>query len=139
MTKTFGKMTPTLSKETYSQLLIETLPKVIETEAEYEEMLEKAEQLTFTKNKTIEQETVLKLLVILIEQYEQENYPLDQAKPYEILQHLMESSGTSQDDLVGIIGSINVVSEVVNGKRNISKVQAQALGEYFKISASLFL
>ncbi|MEG4306995.1 hypothetical protein [Microcoleus sp. D3_18a_C4] len=51
----------------------------------------------------------------------------------------MESSGTCQADLVGIIGSSGVVSEVVNGKRAISKAQAKALGDYFKISRSLFI
>jgi HTH-type transcriptional regulator/antitoxin HigA len=51
----------------------------------------------------------------------------------------MESSGTRQADLVGIIGSSGVVSEVVNGKRAISKAQAKALGDYFKISPSLFI
>ncbi|WP_333361148.1 hypothetical protein [Microcoleus sp. N3A4] len=57
----------------------------------------------------------------------------------EILQHIMQSSGTRQADLVGIIGSSAVVSEVVNGKRAISKAQAKALGDYFKISPSLFI
>ena len=51
----------------------------------------------------------------------------------------MKSSGTRQADLVGIIGSSGVVSEVVNGKQTISKAQAKALGEYFKVSANLFI
>ncbi len=70
---------------------------------------------------------------------ETENYPMDKSEPHEILQHIMESSGTRQADLVGIIGSSSVVSEVVNGKRAISKAQAKALGDYFKISPSLFI
>jgi HTH-type transcriptional regulator / antitoxin HigA len=41
--------------------------------------------------------------------------------------------------LVGVIGSSGVVSEVINGKRSISKAQAKALGEYFKVSPSLFI
>ena len=40
---------------------------------------------------------------------------------------------------LGIIGSSGVVSEVVNGKRAISKAQAKALGDYFKVSPSLFI
>ncbi|MDJ0688615.1 MAG: hypothetical protein QNJ41_08900 [Xenococcaceae cyanobacterium MO_188.B32] len=44
-----------------------------------------------------------------------------------------------QADLVGVIGSSGVVSEVVNGKRSISKAQAKALREYFKVSPSLFI
>ncbi|MEO6861558.1 MAG: hypothetical protein ABI180_08480 [Microcoleus sp.] len=55
------------------------------------------------------------------------------------MQHIMEASGTRQADLVGIIGSSGVVSEVVNGKRAISKAQAKALGDYFKVSPSLFI
>jgi HTH-type transcriptional regulator/antitoxin HigA len=139
MTKTIGKTTPTFNQKNYSQLLSEVLPKVIETEAEYEQLLAKAEELIFTKNKTIEQQSLLKLLVLLIEEYETKNYPLETPQPWQILQHLMESSGTRQADLVGIIGSSGVVSEVVNGKRNISKAQAKALGEYFKVLPSLFI
>jgi HTH-type transcriptional regulator/antitoxin HigA len=139
MTKISGKMTPIINKEIYSNLLLETLPKVIETEVEYEQLLAKAEKLTFQKDKSIEEQNLLKLLVLLIEEYETKNYPFPTAKPHEILQHLMESSGTRQADLVNIIGSSGVVSEVVNGKRSISKTQAKALGEYFKISPSLFL
>ncbi len=79
------------------------------------------------------------MLVILVEAYETENYPIDQSAPHEILQHIMEASGTRQADLVGIIGSSGVVSEVVNGRRSISKAQAKALSEYFKVSPSLFI
>ena len=67
------------------------------------------------------------------------NYPMDKSTPHEILQHIMESSGILQADLVGIIGSSGVMSEVVNGKRSISKTQAKALGEHFKVSPSLFI
>jgi HTH-type transcriptional regulator/antitoxin HigA len=77
--------------------------------------------------------------VTLIEAYEAHNYPMEQSPPHEILQHIMESSGIRQADLVGVIGSSGVVSEVVNGKRSISKAQAKALGDYFKVSPTLFI
>ena len=79
------------------------------------------------------------MLVTLIEAYETENYPIEDCEPYEILQHLMEVSGTRQADLIGIVGSSGVVSEVVNGKRSISKAQAKALADYFNLSANLFI
>jgi HTH-type transcriptional regulator / antitoxin HigA len=41
--------------------------------------------------------------------------------------------------LVGVIGSRGVVSEIVNGKRSISKAQAKALGQLFDVSPSLFI
>ena len=132
-------MTVTFDRATYSNLLAEIAPKAIETEEEYDRLLAVAERLTIAKNSTPEEGALYKLLVTLIEVYETENYPIDKPDPHEILQHIMESSGTRQADLVGIIGSSGVVSEVVNGKRAISKAQAKALGDYFKISPSLFI
>ena len=129
----------TFDGASYSKLLAEIAPRAIETQEEYDRLLAVAERLTFAKNLTPEERALYKLLVTLIEVYERENYPMDKSEPHEILQHIMESSGTRQADLVGIIGSSGVVSEVVNGKRAISKAQAKALGDYFKISPSLFI
>jgi HTH-type transcriptional regulator/antitoxin HigA len=132
-------MTLTFNPKVYSNLLSEYIPQVIETEEEYDRVLAIAENLTFAKNRTPEQKALHKLLVTLIEVYETENYPMDKSAPHEILQHLMEARGIRQAHLVGVIGSSGVVSEVVNGKRAISKSQAKILGEYFKISPSLFI
>ena len=44
-----------------------------------------------------------------------------------------------QSDLVGVIGSKGVVSEVVNGKREISKAQAKALGDFLNVDAGMFI
>ena len=132
-------MTLTFDRANYSNLLAEVAPRAIETEEEYDRLLAVAEGLTFAKNRTPEERALYKLLVTLIEVYEVQNYPIDKSEPHEILQHIMEASGTRQADLVGIIGSSGVVSEVVNGKRAISKAQAKALGDYFQVSPSLFI
>ncbi|MCY7382736.1 MAG: transcriptional regulator [Microcoleus sp. CAN_BIN18] len=132
-------MTLTFDRANYSNLLAEVSPRAIETEEEYDRLLAVAERLTFAKNRTPEERALHKLLVTLIEVYEAQNYPIDKSDPHEILQHIMEASGTRQADLVGIVGSSGVVSEVVNGKRAISKAQAKALGDYFKVSPSLFI
>jgi HTH-type transcriptional regulator / antitoxin HigA len=129
----------TFDRNAYCQLLSEFAPKVIDTEEEYDHALAAAEQLTFAKELTLEHQALYKLLVMLIEAYEAENYPMDRTEPHEILQHIMEASGTRQADLVGIVGSSGVVSEVVNGKRAVSKGQAKALGEFFKVSPDLFI
>jgi HTH-type transcriptional regulator/antitoxin HigA len=51
----------------------------------------------------------------------------------------MEQNDLRQADLMKIFGSRGRVSEVVNGKRAISKSQAKALGEFFKVSPELFI
>ncbi|MBD2339306.1 transcriptional regulator [Calothrix sp. FACHB-156] len=132
-------MTLIFDQNSYRHLLAEVVPVAIETEEEYERILKLVEQLTFKKNRTKEEQALYKLLIILIEAYETEHYPMEESTPHEILQHIMEASGTRQADLVGIIGSSGVVSEVVNGKRSISKAQAKALSEYFKVAPSLFI
>ena len=117
--------------------------KVIESESEYRQFLAVAESLVVKKNLRISEEiTLLRLVVKLIEDYESQHYNLDdwgKSAPHEILQHIMAASGTKQIDLVGIVGSKGVVSEVVNGSRSISKAQAKKLGEMFKVSPSLFI
>lgn len=97
-------MTLTFDRNTYSQLLAEIAPKVIETEEDYERFLKVAEYLTFKKNRSPEERALHKLLVRLIEDYEEENYPMDESTPHDMLLHIMESSGIRQADLVRILG-----------------------------------
>lgn len=132
-------MTLTFNSTLYSELLLEVTPKVIDTEQEYERTLAMVEKITFNRNRTPEETALHKLLVMLVEAYETENYPVTESSPDEILRHIMEASDTRQVDLVGILGSSGVVSEIVNGKRAISKAQAKILGELFKVSPGLFI
>ncbi|MBE9055097.1 MULTISPECIES: type II toxin-antitoxin system HigA family antitoxin [Sphaerospermopsis] len=132
-------MTISLDKITYSQLLVEYQPKIITTEAEYDQALETVEKLIANKQRTPEQTAILQLLVTLIEEFENKHYPLEPSSPHAMLEHLMDARGIKQSDLVGIIGSKGVVSEVVNRKRAISKAQAKALGELFNVSPALFI
>jgi len=132
-------MTLTFDKEIYGKLLAEFQPKIISTEEEYDYALEMAERLIAIKERTSEQTALLNLFVRVIEEYEEVHYPTAPSSPHAILQHLMEVEGVRQVDLVGILGSKGVVSEVVNGKREISKAQAKALAEFFHVSPALFI
>jgi HTH-type transcriptional regulator / antitoxin HigA len=133
-------MTPTFKPTVYIALLSQTIPSVIETEEEYQRLLVLTESLHFNKNKTLEERKIYKLLVTLVELYESQQYSMPVSSPQEILQHIMESSGLRQTDVAEIIGaSSGVVSQIVNGKRSISKAQAKALGHRFKVSPSLFI
>lgn len=133
-------MTLTFNPTVYIELLAQTMPSTIETEAEYQRLLGLTESLHFKKDRTLEEKKIYKLLVTLIELYESQTYALPASSPHEILQYIMESSGLRQTDLAEIIGaSSGVISEIVNGKRAISKSQAKALGHRFKVSPSLFI
>ena len=133
-------MTLIFNPTTYGSLLADIVPKVIETEEEYDRLLIQFERLHVKKkNRTPEELALYRLLVVLIETYEEQQFCVPASLPHEMLQYIMECSGTRQVDLVGLLGSSGVVSEIVNGKRAMSKAQAKALGDRFKVSPSLFI
>ena len=133
-------MTLIFNPTTYGSLLADIVPKVIETEEEHDRLLIQFERLHVKKkNRTLEELALYRLLVVLIETYEEQQFCVPASLPHEMLQYIMECSGTRQVDLVGLLGSSGVVSEIVNGKRAMSKAQAKALGDRFKVSPSLFI
>ena len=123
----------------YAQLLVATQPKVIETEEENEFYLAEVTKLMqLGEGISPAQEQLIRLLVSLIESFEDRHYQLKSATPLEILTELVEDRGLKQKDLLPVFGSQGIASEVLNGKRGISKSHAKALGEFFKVSPSLF-
>lgn len=140
MIKTSEKTIPTFNADKYKELLLQYQPKLIRTEEENARALAIVEELMHRSNRTPEEDELYNLLIALIEKFEQEYYsPGRSSTPYSLLQFLMEQRNVKQADLVGIIGSKGVVSEVVNGKREISKAQAKALGEFFQVNPGLFI
>ena len=133
-------MINTLNKEEYTRLLAETLPRVIDSKAEHERLINEVDKLmNLGEDLTAEQAEVLELLVTLIEQFEDKHYHLQTANPSEILQELMLARGLEGEDFVDILGSKGITLEVINGKTSISKNQAKSLGSFFRVSPALFL
>ena len=138
--KTSGKRTVRLNPQRYAELLAAALPVKIETEQQHERMLAFADKLIDKgEQRSPEEDTLLNLLVHLIQDYEQKTYQPEQATPQEVLIELMEAGGLKQSDLYPVLNSKSVTSEIVNGKRGISKANAKALAEFFHVSAEVFL
>ena len=78
-------------------------------------------------------------MTVLIEAFEDTHYGLASSTPASRLNSLMEEHGLRQRDMLDILGSSGVASEVVNGKRAISKAQAKKLAALFHVPADLFL
>lgn len=125
----------------YGRLLARAIPVAIKTEEENERMLKQVSRLVAKGEEriTLEESRLLELMAILIEDFEKQHYSIPDATPHEMLRFFMEERGVRQRDLLPIFGSRGIASEVVNGKRAISKKQAKALGEYFGVSLELFL
>ncbi len=125
----------------YGRLLARTVPVAIHTEAECKHAIAEIDSLLRkgSGNLSPEEERLLDLLSILVERYEDETEEYPPSPPHRMLQFLMEQNDLRQADLVNIFGSSGRVSEVVNGKRAISKAQAKVLSAFFKVSPELFI
>ena len=139
MTRKTGKMTITFDRDIYSKLLSKYQPRIIKTEEENEFFLEIVEELISTKNLNPEEESLLELLVKLIEDFEDKHYQINASTPQSRLLHLMEARSIDATDLLEIMGSREAVVEVINERLEITKQQAEALGRFFHVDPGLFL
>ncbi len=74
----------------------------------------------------------------LIHAYEEERYPIPDVTGPEVVHFLMDEQGLTQSDLPEV-GSKGVVSEILNGKRELNVRQIRALAEKFNVSAAVFV
>lgn len=130
-----------INPKKYGRLLVRTLPSIIQNDEDHERMLSEIERLMDKGDDRLspEEEQLLKLMVRLVQDYEDTYTPIEDASPQEVLQHLMEERGLRQADLLPIFGSRGYISDIVNGKRGISKEYARKLGDFFNVSAELFI
>jgi HTH-type transcriptional regulator/antitoxin HigA len=122
----------------YVELLAAIVPHVIHTEEENERCIAILESLDGRAELTLEEKRIAELLTLLIEDFENKNYTLPPATPVEILRHLMDSNGLRQVDMVDVFGNASIVSEVLNGKRDLAKAHVERLCQRFNVSPALF-
>jgi HTH-type transcriptional regulator / antitoxin HigA len=143
MIKENTKMTVNVDEKKYGNLLVNVLPSVITNDEELERLTKQIDRLITKDIKqgslSPEEDRLLDLLTLLVENYEDEHFPIEDAPPHEMLKFIMEQRDLKQSDLLDVFGSSGIASEVVNGKRSISKTQAKKLAEKFKVSVELFI
>ena len=129
-----------LDNKKYARVLAKLLPRIITSNQEHERLLAEVENLVDKgEHRTAEEDAALELMVRLIQNYEEEHHPLPNPSPEEMLVYLMEQRGLKQADLLPIFKSRGYISDVINGKRAISKAHARQLAGFFKVSADLFI
>jgi HTH-type transcriptional regulator/antitoxin HigA len=127
-----------IDKVAYAELLAEALPRVIQSDSENERLIAEMERIDGLPRATREQKALSELMALLVEDYER-RYDPGHAEPLEALKHLMEDRGLRQRDLVPVFGSSSVASDVLNGKREISKRHARGLADLFSVPAGIFI
>ncbi len=92
---------------------------LIKTEKEYRFALATVEKLMDAKEGTRE-ESLLNILSILIEKYEDEKYPIPSPDPVSAIKFRLSQLGMTTKDLASFVGGKNRVSEILNKKRGLT-------------------
>lgn len=82
--------------------------------------------------------SLMETIGLLVSKYEDEYYKIGNSSGINTLKELMLENNLKQTDLKEI-GSQGVVSEILNGKRQLNIRQAKALAEKFNIDPSVFI
>ncbi|HLR36497.1 MAG TPA: helix-turn-helix domain-containing protein [Chitinophagaceae bacterium] len=112
--------------------------KPIKTEEDYNEALKRLERV-FNAKKGTEKGDELEILGILIEKYEEENFPIDLPDPVEAIKFRMEQLGFNQNDLAKIIGLKSRASEILNRKRKLSLSMIRKLSSKLHIPSEVLI
>ena len=113
-------------------------PTPITSERQHKEYLSVLDKLASKDNPTNEEEKNAKVLITLIEAYEEEHYSIPDASPVEVLRTLMDANDLPQKDLAPIFGSESIVSEVLHKKRDLNKAHIEKLSKRFDVSPAVF-
>ncbi len=112
----------------------------IRNEEEYDAAIERLHELLdeVGTDETHPLYELLDTLGTMIRVYEEQHFPFPDVTGTDALRYLMEEHHLKQADLHEI-GSQGVVSEILNGKRELNVRQIQALAERFQVSPAVFL
>jgi len=122
----------------YAALLSETRPEVIRDEKQNQDYIRRLEKLTSKKSVNRAEEKLIELLVVLIDDFEAKHYPVPDASPVAIVRHLMEAHTLRQKDLLDVFGTESIASEVLHGKRELTRNHIRRLSARFGVSPAVF-
>jgi len=123
----------------YTALLTRFPPRVIRSEEQNESYINALYELEQHHDHWSPEEAELAdLFTLLIEDYEEKHHQLPKASPLEMIEFLMDQNGLKQKDLADVFGTPSIVSEVLNGKRELNKEHIRRLSERFHVSPEMF-
>lgn len=112
--------------------------KPIKTENDYNQALERLEFIFDAKIGSPEGDE-LEVLGILIDQYENDHFPIGMPDPIEAIKFRMEQMGYNQNDLANIVGLKSRASEILNRKRKLSLEMIRQLHERLNIPTDVLI
>jgi len=133
---TIGFITP---NNYYLELITTFPPRPITNEAELIATQNRINSILDKSSFTKDDRDYLKVLGMLVYEYEEKHEPIPTIRGVELLKALLEESQLYPQDLIPIFGNESIVLEVLNGNYKLSENHIQELGNFFHISPSLFI
>lgn len=112
--------------------------KLLKTKKDYEQALERLE-LIFDAKKGSKEGDELEILGVLIEQYENEHFPIDLPDPIEAIKFRMDQLGYTQTDLAKVVGLKSRASEILSRKRKLSLEMIRQLHDKLNIPTDVLI
>lgn len=131
-----------LDERKYGRLLGKYRPRLIHTDDEFDRLaadLELLDVAAESRPLDIEETELQALLAHLCTEYEDRTVEPPSSSPLDVLKFLMDQNNLRPIDLIDVFGSRAVASQVLNGKREISKAHARRLADRFRLSTDLFI
>lgn len=112
--------------------------KLIKTEDDYQTALSRLEEIFEAKVGSKESDEA-DVLALLVDEYENEHYPIDAPDPIEAIKIRMKELGMKQKDLVGIVGGKSRVSEILNKRKKLTIDMIRSLSERLNLSVQVLI
>ncbi len=124
----------------YETLLLDYLPRPIRSRTAYVRALRQVETLMSKPHLGRAESEMVELLATLIEQYEATEHPTPSSTPTELLEHFLEVRNLTKAQLARETSiPRSTITNVLAGRRALSKANAVKLAKYFGVSLSLFI
>lgn len=119
--------------------LVEQFPPVkIRTPAQAKATESRIEELLAHPMLSDAEAAYVDLLSDLLADWEDATVKIPDIDGVELLRALLEDRGLRQKDLVGVFATESVASEVIAGRRELSRKHIEGLARFFKISPAAF-
>jgi HTH-type transcriptional regulator/antitoxin HigA len=112
--------------------------KLIKTEKEYQRALKRIEEIFDAKPGTVLGDE-LEILGLLIENYENKYYAIENPDPIEAIKFRMEQLGYTQSDLAKVVGLKSRASEILNKKRKLTLEMIRNLHTHLQIPTDVLI
>ena len=112
--------------------------RMIKTEEDYQNALKRIEKIFDAPEKSPEGEES-EILSILLEKYEDTNFPIESPDPIEAIKFRMEQMGISNKELAKILGYKSRVSEIFTKKRKLSLAMIRKLHSHLSIPTEVLI